>query len=168
MIDVATAASAVVTLQGVILSGGAFQPERRACPEPHGEGISQTTELWAREIPPLAGENASVRDDSALRVARFHGASNREEKIQINSRKIFQTQRLSPPPPIPTRAKYCKRTTYTQNIPEQGLSRPNSPPHAVAPLRRTSTMHISTFGLYADHSEASVMLVTSSANDAVW
>jgi protein SCO1/2 len=31
-------------LEGVILSGAAFQPERRACPERHREGISRETE----------------------------------------------------------------------------------------------------------------------------
>jgi hypothetical protein len=42
---------------GVILSVAAFQAERRACPEPDGEGISRYDTVL-REIPRPAGKNA--------------------------------------------------------------------------------------------------------------
>jgi len=44
-----------VRCNGVILSAGAFQPERR---------ISRHRAVSAREIPRPAGENAGARDDA--------------------------------------------------------------------------------------------------------
>src|SRR5579871_2720812 len=41
--------------EGVILSAGVCQPERR---------ISRSSELWADEIPLPAGESAGLRDDA--------------------------------------------------------------------------------------------------------
>jgi hypothetical protein len=57
-------------LMGVILSAAVLQAERRACPEPDGEGISRyDTVCNRRSLGPLV-ETRALRDD-ALRDSEF-------------------------------------------------------------------------------------------------
>jgi hypothetical protein len=55
-------------IKGIILSAAVFQAERRACPEPNGEGISRGLAGVAREIPRPAGENAGPRNDASVKT----------------------------------------------------------------------------------------------------
>ena len=66
----------------VVLSAGAFQPERRAFPEPAWRRDRQRLTHRPREIPPPAGENAGVRDDAAF--------GRKRERILPKFSKIFR------------------------------------------------------------------------------